>query len=354
MEWAIRVLACFVCLLFQPMIAVSQTDSPTSGNERTLIRVESAGGNQRYVEFVRGHATAALRALNQKTGDALLVPITFVVAENDNRFNELTGGGSEHSLAVAFGEDQKVIINYQLMAQSGADKIRQVLIHELAHVYLDVKCQARVPHWVHEGVAQEIAGEWTLAPGDARLAIAAYTGGLIPLDDLVHGFPANASQRDQAYAEAYSAIRFLVREDYGNSLFAFLATLRGSQGTETLKALSDGVELDALELRWRDDLRSPLFALSILVSSGFFWGLAAVLVLFAYAYKRRRSKLIRQQWAREEAIVAEYESIHDRIDQFDADLEAQLIEGDEPAAAYEPEETPFDRYLAERENDERY
>jgi len=349
-----RMVTALVLFLFHPTIIFSQPDNPVIGKEETLIRVEAADENQRYVQFVRGHATSALRALNQKTGDALLVPITFVVAENDSRFNELAGGGSEHSLAVAFGEEQKVIINYQLMAQSGADKIHQVLVHELAHVYLDVKCQPRVPHWVHEGVAQEIAGEWTTAPGDAQLAIAAYTGGLIPLDHLVHGFPRNASRRDQAYAEAYSAIRFLVREDYGNSLQAFLAAIRGTHGAEALKSLSGGIELDALELRWRNDLKSPLFALSILVSSGFFWGLAAVLVLIAYFYKRRRSKLIRQQWAREEAIAEEYESIHDRIDQFDVDLEGRLIENKEPPAAYELEETPFDRYLAERDEDERY
>ncbi len=270
--------------------------------EQNLIRVEAPAGHEKYAAAVLGHATAALRNLNAQTGDALLVPVRFIVAGTDEQFLEFAGGEGEQSLAVAIGDRQLVVISMPAMAQSAADKIQQVLVHELAHVYLDVKCNAPVPRWLHEGVAQVVAGEWPDIPGEGSMAIAAYTGGLIPLRELVETFPQDITNRNQAYAQSYSVTRFLIRENHGSSLSHFLKAIRGDSGKRYLKTLGATVELDGLAVRWRNELKSPLFAVATLFTSGFFWGVAALLVIVGYFVKRRNSKIIRQQWSEEDAV----------------------------------------------------
>lgn len=274
--------------------------------ESGLLRVEAPGGFDRYADSVLSHATAAMRSLNQATGDPLLAPVKFILAPDEATFLELAGNEGEQSLAVSLGGAQTVVISRPAMMKAGADKILQVLTHELVHVYLDVRCRGPVPRWVHEGVAQLLAGEWLDGPGEATLTIAAYTGGLIPLSELVRGFPQDVTRRQMAYAEAHSAIRFLVREDHSNSPHQFLRRISGDEGREYLRHLSGGMELMALQSRWQTELKSPLAIAAILLGNGFFWGISAGLVIAAWFVVRRRSRMIRNRWAAEEAEAAEW------------------------------------------------
>jgi hypothetical protein len=304
-QWLVYVTLCMLCLGAAPVVGQIAAAAPVV-RESGLIRVEAPAGLDNYALSVMSHATAAMRTLNRATGDALLVPVKFIVAADERAFLALAGGEGEQSLAVSLGGQQTVVISRPAMMKSNPDKIQQVLAHELAHVYLDVRCKVPVPRWVHEGVAQMVAGEWTDAPGDGAMALAAYTGGLIPLSDLVATFPRDETQRTVAYAEAYSAMRYLVQTAHGNSLRNFLEKIRGDDGREYLKSLSEGVELAALQSRWQSELKSPLFVTTLLLGSGFFWGMAALLAVVAYAVVRRRGKKIRQGWATEEAMAAEW------------------------------------------------
>lgn len=297
--------------------------------EQGLLRVEAPKGLGRYAENVLGHATAAMRSLNQSTGDALLVRVRFVVADTEARFLELTGSSGEQSLAVAFGGEQLVVISRPAMVKSGSDRIHQVLVHELAHVYLDVKCKAMVPRWVHEGVAQIVSGQWTDAPGEGTMAISAYTGGLLPLRDLVVSFPSDVSQRNLAYAESFSAMRFVVRERHENSLRHFLASVRGEEGKKYLESLAGGIALDALDQQWQGRLRSPVFLTTVFLGSSVFWGLGAILVVVAWVLKRRHSKVLREEWKQEDAL-------HVDLDEW-----TQIEDGqDKQALLADPEWTP--------------
>ena len=314
-----------LCLLASIVTIVSTHETAFAQpvpNSESLIRVEAPPGRKKYAQTVASHATVALRQLNSQTNDALLVPVTFIVAATDKEFLQLAGGEGEQSLAVAIGSKQQVVISMQAMQKSGADKIQQVLVHELAHVYLDVKCRDFVPRWIHEGVAQMVAGEWPEAPGSGSMALSVYTGGIIPLRELVVGFPSEFSKRNQAYAESLSAVQFVVQNDHGGSLQHFLRAITGDNGRAYLRTFSDGVDLRALDNRWRESLKSPFSVLTIFLGSGFFWGFAALLVIVAYFVRRRKSKVIREEWAAEDAIYVDLDGIE--VD----DPDDLFIEGD--------------------------
>lgn len=294
------------------ILLLASTIYPASAavvRESGLVRVEAPDQYAKYADAIVGHANAALRHLHSKTGDSLLVPVTFQLIATEREFIEEAGSIGENSLAVAFGGQNRVIINREAISQNASDRIEAVLAHELAHVYLDVKCRGPVPHWVHEGVAQMVAGEWMEAPSAMALAVASFTGGLIPAKDLVERFPSDITRRNQAYAQAYSFTRYIVREDFGNSLPSFLTAIRGDDGAAYLRSLSSSLDLLELENAWQRELRSPGTLLWLIASSGFLWGVAMVLVVLAYLVKRRRSQHLRRQWAREEMLAAEFGSM---------------------------------------------
>lgn len=299
-------LLCLLSNLCATLPAAVTTSSAPVVRESGLLRVEAPEGAEQYAQHVLSHATAAMRALNQATGDPLLTAVLFITATDQAHFEQYAGDQAENSLAVALGGQQTVVISRPAMMRAGADTIQQVLVHELAHVYLDVRCHAPVPRWVHEGVAQMLAGQMPEAAGDATLSLSAYTGGLTPLTNLVGSFPNDGVRRQMAYAQAHSAIKYLVREKHGNSLPDFLKSITGDNGREYLKSLSGGPDLHELHENWRTDLRSPLAVLTLIVGNGFFWGMASLLAIVAWVVVRRRSKEIRRRWAAEEAMAAEW------------------------------------------------
>ena len=79
--------------------AVAQSAETT--DSQGLVRIEAPAAMQTYSAAVRSHANAALRLLNEQTGDALHVPVTYIVAENEQQFRALTGGEGENTLAAA-------------------------------------------------------------------------------------------------------------------------------------------------------------------------------------------------------------------------------------------------------------
>ncbi len=333
------------CVLSMFVLSGLVAQKPPVVLEQRLLRVEAPAENEKYAKSVLSHATAALRIVNDQAGEAMHIPITFEVVPTEKEFLTRAGGVGENSLAVSLGGQARVLISRPAMAESGSDKIRQVLVHELAHVYLDAKTAAPVPRWVHEGVAQALAGEWADAPSEGRMAIAAYTGGLIPLRNLINGFPSDQTRRDMAYAQSYSVVRYLVRNDFGNSLALFLRAIRGEEGKDYLKSLSGGIHLESVDYRWRSELRHPRFLFTIVLSSGFLWGAAALLLLFAYVVKRRRSKVLRQQWAREEMLAAEYGSMtvpHDTRETWDPETESEFVDYVESDESYLADDEPED------------
>ncbi len=295
------------------------TSSAPVVRESGLLRVEAPEGTAVYAQHIIEHATAALRQLNQATGDPLLTRILFIITTDHKQFEEYAGGQAEQSLAVALGGRQTIVVSRPAMARTGAAAIQQVLLHELAHIYLDVRCRGPVPRWVHEGVAQIIAGQVPEAQSHGAMSLAAYTGGLLPLEELVEGFPNSGVRRQQAYAQSQSAMQFVIRERHENSMQRFLGAVSGDAGQEYLATFSRTADLKLLHKDWQASLRSPGAILTVILGHGVFWGFAAFLVVVAWFVVRRRSKDIRRRWAAEEAMAAEWNEPPD---------EAEWIKGD--------------------------
>lgn len=164
------------------------------------------------------------------------------------------------TVAYARPERSELVLALDRLRPDPPDDLESVLVHEMVHVVLgDLERSAIddtrvVPRWLHEGLAQVVAGSRYLGGDDESLWYRAKTDQLMSLSSLTSGFPNDDELLRVAYAQSSS----------------FLAWLDGRVGRdEILAALrswlhGDAVNLDAalanLDPQWSFTLAEGLWA----------------------------------------------------------------------------------------------
>ncbi|MCX7020572.1 MAG: hypothetical protein WCK47_14470 [bacterium] len=280
--------------------------------------MEYINSDEGWAGDMLGRADAARRVLNRATRDALLVRIHVIIAPDQDIFIKMVGGWAENSVAVALPEQRTIVLNGDKLRIGAPSDLANTLVHEFAHLYLDLRCVRERPRWLEEGIAMHVAGQWE-SEDAAAVFIAAIIGGLIPLREMEQSFPVAVDSQRLAYRESYSVTNYLVQTTAGGSLPDFIASLSGQEGGCNLDSFWNPLQRDALEIQWKRGLRSVSNWSFLVLSSGFFWGLVALLTVIAWITLRVRRRKLHTQWDDEEKI---YEAL---------DEDDRLIWGDDEA-----------------------
>src|SRR5690606_6221698 len=106
-----------------------------------------------------------------------------VIIDNETKFHELVSENARQSVAVSVSGQKLLIINLQRLMVTGSDNLPGILVHELMHIYLDVRCMEDVPTWLHEGLAQ-IAAQDAVNSSGALLTWRMFNRTYIPFSKL--------------------------------------------------------------------------------------------------------------------------------------------------------------------------
>ncbi|HEY1534451.1 MAG TPA: hypothetical protein VGF76_10540, partial [Polyangiaceae bacterium] len=101
--------------------------------------------------------------------------------------------------------------------------------------------------------------------------------------------------------EAVDVVRFLVRREDAHRFHALVQHLREGEAFERAVFVSYGIELNTLELQWRDDVSRRYTLWPILLSGTGLWVVALGVFVWGWRRRKRRDRLTLQQWARDEA-----------------------------------------------------
>ncbi|GAB4135928.1 MAG: hypothetical protein Fur0037_00010 [Planctomycetota bacterium] len=168
---------------------------------------------------------------------------------------------------------------------------RPVVLHELAHEALSQfagRFASRVPRWVHEGLAQHLAGDTVLGGREEDLVWRIASRQLLPFSDLERDFPRDEVGLSLAYSQSYSFVSWIAREHGIDSILE--AVRRIDEGTDFLSALVNVTRRTSLELQqgWEQYLRSGSGARSrVLLENCFSFSMILALPLAALAMIRR-------------------------------------------------------------------
>ena len=137
--------------------------------------------------------------------------------------------------------------------------VGDVVPHELAHLVLEsaVGPGVAVPLWLNEGLATYL-GSGETAAYRRMVRDAVDDGTLVPLDGLTGNFPTNdgGERSIAAYAEAVSAVDFMVRE-YGEERIARLVEAFSSQGADDAFTAALGVDTAEFGAAWLRSVDAP-------------------------------------------------------------------------------------------------
>ncbi len=272
----------------------------------TFLRVHGPDDRVDLLLRVARHGSASLPRL----ADTLEVPIGSTihvyVADTEERFRTMQPGTPPSwadatawpGLGVVFLRDPK-------LRPGTEEPLEQVFDHELVHILLGRAFAPEVPpHWLQEGVAQVLAGQ--AGPNIAReLSQAPLRGGLVDLEALEHGFPADPLRARLAYAESADFVQYLQAE-HGDDVVADLVhATAGGAGLSSAIRTATGSFLDDVEADWRRrwSTHASLSSGALAQLDSWVLGLGSLALIVGGILRRRRFHQRLQEMEREEALL---------------------------------------------------
>ncbi len=279
-----------------------------------------------FVEVIDSAVVEARIKLNKILNDTLDYRPDIYIERKAERFNELIHGTiPDWGAAVAVPHRHMIIIKSPAHYPLGKS-LSELVKHEYAHLALtDRLGLGRPPRWLDEGLAMYIAAEWGWS-NNLSLSKAVIFGSLIPLDEFeqMNRFPQGKAQ--QAYAQSYMAVKYLL-DAYGIESFNILLDNLAIRKTidETMMA-SIGSDYGGFTKEYVDYIKQHYNLVTLFIDMSYFWLFLALLVIIGFLLRFWRKKKHYRKWEEDE----KYHSTD--FDYGDPDNPEQIEDEDKPWA----------------------
>lgn len=201
--------------------------------------------------------------LTNDPGDKIAV-LVVPDAEGLAAVSTLTTNEIENSGTIAICKFNRLMVTSPLATVQGYDWA-DTLAHEYTHLVINLVSHARVPIWLHEGIAKFMETRWDGAPGRALtpasvnlLAKAAKDNSFIPFERM-HPSMAKLPTQEQsglAFAEVFVAIKMLQDKRGTPALRDALVKIGSGTGVEEAVAQVYGKSFPAFLDDWRAQLKT--------------------------------------------------------------------------------------------------
>lgn len=232
-----------------------------------------------------------IKDLEKFFGQKSWIDIQIYLAKSEEEFQLYSiNGFPEWAQAIAFVNKRMIIIRAE-----SADEIQrlpQVLLHELVHIYLGfILPDKRIPTWLHEGLAQRLSHESLTMDEQVFIANALYSNRISYLADLDSMFAFSPLKARLGYALARSAVDYFVRE---YSLEVLMNTLQALNDEPLDRAFlkTTGKDFVDFETGWFSYIDEKYSWMFLLNAENIVW---AILILLFFAaliklrYKNRKT-----------------------------------------------------------------
>jgi hypothetical protein len=285
--------------------AAPLSSAPAAGGLDTFrqppITVLHAAGDRGLAAEIASMARHHHRRIRQDLGLEREVGATILLVTArlpESRYRKLDRSLAPWLAGAAWAKEQFIVIRI-LPGQSVLDH-DALLAHELTHVILkaDFPGMGGWPLWFREGLAmRQSKGEGLRR--HTSLSLATLRRRLIPLDELWVRFPVNEADSRLAYAESFSVIAFLVSRHGHKRFMQFISALRAEE-FETAFRRVYGTGLGDMEREWRRFVERRYHWIPLVTGGAAFWMLTLAVFFLSLAARRRKDRLLLEEWEREE------------------------------------------------------
>jgi hypothetical protein len=266
-----------------------------SARFRVVYALEDAGVMPGFWQTLRGGVPAIERSIGLGLADT----VTFVIAPTEREWGRLTQGAplwangiTESARGLAIVKSPRFGLRYGPLPVTALHEYVHLLLHSGAP-------RAQIPHWLDEGLAQVLSGQFDFMDTEV-LARAAAAGRLHTLDQLEGLMGMSAPDARQGYAESAAAVR-LLQKKFGNAgLSNLVHELRSGRDFYDAFSTVFGMSIGTFETQYLGSVRSsyrlPFFGDTELWVSGIF--VLLVLASGVAVWKRRKRTL--ERWKEED------------------------------------------------------
>ncbi len=221
-----------------------------------IVTVHWYAGSEAFAKKALRIGDNAVRDTSKLLGVTETEPIDFFIYGDETAFRAALGPGTRENVGGQAHSDIRTLFALITPDAINDPWVGIVIPHELTHLVFDTAVSNPYrfpPRWFNEGLAVYLSEGY--GPGDRnRVADAVRSKDLLPLLALSGQFPTDPDKTSLAYAEAVSAIDYLVRtNDEASLVNLVLAYKEGLTDDEAFtKAL--GVDLAAFQAGWLGEL----------------------------------------------------------------------------------------------------
>ncbi len=222
--------------------------------------------------------------------------IHIYLTTSESEFQSYSSDGfPEWAQAIAFVKKKIIIIRV-----ANADEINrlpQVFLHELVHIYLGIQySNTNVPTWLHEGIAQWLSNENLTVDEQVVIANALYSNKLTNLSSLDSMFVFSSNQARLGYALSRSALDYFTREYDDKALLEILNLLAENRSLDSAFKTATGRDFVDFEIGWFAFIDDQYKWMVLLNVPDLVWIFLVVLFFAAIVRMRFKNKKTIQSW----------------------------------------------------------
>ncbi len=229
--------------------------------------------------------------------------LVIYIPQNDgDYFKMIESALPDWSGGVAF-PDERAIILRPPQVFFDPQEYREVLLHELAHIYLADKADScPIPLWFNEGLAMLVSGKTFSWNDHLAISSAVITDNLLELEEVDKMLVFGLAKAQLAYAQSLLAVQFLIH-NFGEGVIGSL--LDGSaidKNWEQVFELVSGSDAKKFNLDLQQYINKEYRWALLLQVKNLFWILLVILFLCGFMVIKIRNRRILKEWEKNEGI----------------------------------------------------
>ena len=255
------------------------------------------------VRRVARHIEEAVPRIAEQLGLPTGRRMRVYVTHSQDQFDQLQPGNpSDWVDATAYPHRALIFLRAPRLRPGTAKPLEQVTDHEITHVLVEQSFHgAPVPRWLHEGLAQVVAREYSQETTQA-ISKGMLGDSLLTLGDLVEGFPRDPLRAQLAYAQSADLVAF-IRNEFGEvAVQDLLREMAGGTNVRAAFRKATGQSLDQVDSAWRARLQKSQLWFPPLVSDSVWFALGGFVLFGGWLRVRRRNRERRARMEREEEL----------------------------------------------------
>ncbi len=227
-------------------------------------------------------------------------PFTVHITPSRTEFDKITRGHApEWSIAIAMRSPDRIVVLSPSAARTSFSRLKDVIVHELNHVYMHRYKNVYIPSWFLEGLAMRSSGEFSIIH-KIKISQAIWKSDILTLSKLNSISSHKKSKISLAYGQSAASV-YAMEFYYGATVIGdILERMKlGVDFNEAFYQVTGDDQLD-FQIKYSTYLKDNYSLIILLKASRYIFVLLPIILMLGIYIKYKKNKKTLERWEKEE------------------------------------------------------